>query len=137
MHNAFNKVLGEKDNAVIIGTDCPTLDRHYLDRAIASLLHHDAVIGPAEDGGYGLIGLHRSSSKYFENLSWGTEKVCSETCRRFNQADLNWSLMPFIWDVDRPEDLRLLRIHLSLEQRPSSPNPPRTMALLSGEGRDW
>ncbi len=105
MHNAFNKVLGEKDNAVIIGTDCPTLDRHYLDRAIASLLHHDAVIGPAEDGGYGLIGLHRSSSKYFENLAWGTEKVCSETCRRFNQADLNWSLMPLIWDVDRPEDV--------------------------------
>ena len=105
MHNAFKKVLAKKKNAVLIGTDCPTIDKHYLDRAIVRLLHHDAVIGPAEDGGYGLIGLHRSHSNYFENLFWGSDHICSETCRRFNQAGLNWSLMPFIWDVDRPEDV--------------------------------
>ena len=105
MHNAFNKVLAKKRSAVLIGTDCPTIDRYYLDRAIARLLHYDAVIGPAEDGGYGLIGLHTSHPNYFENLAWGSDHICSETCSRFNQAGLHWSLMPLIWDVDRPADV--------------------------------
>ncbi|MAI40913.1 MAG: TIGR04282 family arsenosugar biosynthesis glycosyltransferase [Candidatus Azotimanducaceae bacterium] len=105
MHHAFNEVLSVKDNVILIGTDCPSINAGYLDRAIVKLLNHDAVLGPAEDGGYGLIGLHESHWNYFKNLVWGSSQICSETCRRFNQARLEWSLMPLIWDVDRPEDV--------------------------------
>ena len=105
MHHALSEALNENQRVVLIGTDCPTIDKTYLDLAITALEDHDAVIGPAEDGGYGLIGLRKSSTDYFDNIEWSTDQVCAETCRRFNVAGLNWALLPLIWDVDRPEDV--------------------------------
>ena len=92
--------------AVLIGTDCPRLDADYLQRALAKLKSHDAVLGPAEDGGYGLIGLQHPNADLFRSIKWGTASVCSETCRVMNQKKLNWSLLPLLWDVDRPEDVK-------------------------------
>jgi len=94
---------------LIIGTDCPTLDKDYLDLALAKLDSHDAVLGPAEDGGYGLIGLKTADERLFSDMTWSTSEVCSETCRRMNELNYNWSLLPMIWDVDRPEDLERLK----------------------------
>ena len=105
MYKALSVTLKENQRAVLIGADCPTIDKTYLDRAIALLEDHDAVIGPAEDGGYGLIGLRESRTNYFDDIEWSTDQVCAETCRRFNVAGLNWALLPRIWDVDRPEDV--------------------------------
>ena len=45
------------ENILITGTDCPELDELYLEGALRELSDHDAVLGPTEDGGYGLIGL--------------------------------------------------------------------------------
>ncbi len=98
----INKVL-------IVGSDCPTIDEHYLDDALEKLNSHDAVLGPAEDGGYGLIGLTRAEPGLFTNIVWSTNNVCAETCRRMNKFNYSWSLLPLLWDVDRPEDLERLR----------------------------
>ncbi len=98
----INKVL-------IVGSDCPTLDESYLDDALEKLDLHDAVLGPAEDGGYGLIGLTRAEPAIFMNIVWSTDKVCAETCQRMNKLNYNWSLLPLLWDLDRPEDLERLR----------------------------
>ncbi len=107
MYNGAARALDERgaDAVVIIGTDCPALDVAYLRGALEKLRDHDAVIGPAEDGGYGLIGLRRADPGVFAGIEWGTDTVCAETCRRFNAAGLFWSLLPRLWDVDRPEDL--------------------------------
>ncbi len=96
-----NKVL-------IIGADCPTLDEAYLDTALGKLKDHDAVLGPAEDGGYGLIGLSEANPDVFSGITWSTSQVCADTCSRMNELNYNWSLLPLLWDVDRPEDLERL-----------------------------
>ena len=107
MHRAFVSALDESGvhRVVLIGTDCPTIDDDYIDAALSTLRDHDAVLGPAEDGGYGLIGLTKPEADYFHGIAWGTDSVCEDTCTRFNTAALNWALLPRIWDVDRPEDV--------------------------------
>jgi len=109
MLKASQSAEAERCRSVIIGTDCPAIDAPYLDDAMTKLLNHDAVLGPAEDGGYGLIGLSRADAAVFENITWSTHRVCAETCSRFNLLKFNWSLLTLIWDVDRPEDLRRWR----------------------------
>jgi len=93
------------DKAVIIGTDLPTLNNHYLKVALERLHQHDVVIGPAEDGGYGLLGIKQPYRGIFENMAWGSGEVCGETCRRLEKMGESWLLLPSLWDVDRPEDL--------------------------------
>jgi len=93
---------------LIIGADCPTLDEHYLEAALSKLDDHDAVLGPAEDGGYGLIGLRKADPSIFSDITWSTSEVCADTCKKMNKLNYNWSLLPLLWDVDRPEDLEKL-----------------------------
>ncbi|MEX2489254.1 MAG: TIGR04282 family arsenosugar biosynthesis glycosyltransferase [Pseudomonadales bacterium] len=113
--NAAASALGDKraEAVVIIGTDCPGLDADYLRLALEKLEDHDAVVGPAEDGGYCLIGLRHGENgliqdKVFRNIPWGTDTVCADTCRILNHENLRWALLPLLWDVDRPEDVARL-----------------------------
>ena len=107
MDVAITGSLGEPDvkSSILIGTDCINLDATYLEQAIESLTHAEACLGPAEDGGYGLIGLRRPESTVFEGMAWGTDSVCAETARAMNKCFENWQLLSLLWDVDRPEDL--------------------------------
>lgn len=111
MSNAFDATQGP---AIVIGTDCANLDRDYLLQAMARLKNHAAVIGPAEDGGYGLIGLRHAIPAVFQNIEWGTANVCAQTChvlnhQTHNHQALNWALLPLLWDVDRIEDVERYR----------------------------
>ena len=93
------------ERVVLVGTDCPMLDEHYLASALMLLSDHPVVLGPAEDGGYGLIGVSGPVPDIFSNIDWGTASVLRDTCQRLNQASIHYALMPLIWDVDRPADL--------------------------------
>lgn len=107
MDHALTVALSEPDvdSAILIGTDCINMNSAYLHQALARLQHSKAVLGPAEDGGYGLIGLTEPASSVFDNLAWGTDTVCAETARRLNERFEQWELLPLVWDLDRPEDL--------------------------------
>ena len=106
---ALHSLAQEGVNRVlIIGADCPTLDEHYLESALNKLDDHDAVLGPAEDGGYGLIGLRKADPAIFSDITWSASEVCADTCKIMNKLNYNWSLLPLLWDVDRPEDLKRL-----------------------------
>jgi rSAM/selenodomain-associated transferase 1 len=96
--------------AVIIGTDCPALTLSHL-REAADALHagYDAVVIPAEDGGYVLIGSRRPQPPLFDGMTWGVDTVMAETRRRLGQHGLRSRKLPPLWDVDRPEDLARLR----------------------------
>lgn len=96
-------LLGER--VILIGTDCPELDRHRLQAAAARLVTHDAVIHPAVDGGYALLGLTRFDSSVFEGIAWSTPTVAAETIARIEA--LGWSLhvAETLRDVDEPQDL--------------------------------
>ena len=93
----------------LIGTDCPNLTAEYIQSSFYQLATHDAVLGPAEDGGYGLIGLQVPEPSVFKDIQWGTGQVCSDTCRRLDKLEMNWALLPQLWDVDRPEDVQRWR----------------------------
>lgn len=107
MHDALSASLEDPavGRAVLVGTDLPTLNSEYLENAIELLAEHDAVIGPAEDGGYGLIGLRSAAPAIFDRIEWGGDQVCADTCRQFNRLGWHWALLPLLWDVDRPADV--------------------------------
>ncbi|MHA6494585.1 TIGR04282 family arsenosugar biosynthesis glycosyltransferase [Pseudomonas borbori] len=97
--------LAESDAVILVGNDCPALDGDYMARAQAALQRHPVVIGPAEDGGYVLLGLRRVDATLFSDLPWGTDQVLALTRERLNQLNWDYHLLPVLWDVDRPEDL--------------------------------
>jgi rSAM/selenodomain-associated transferase 1 len=102
--NAARRAL-EEGPVLLIGADCPSLDRARLAAAAAALAAHDAAIHPAEDGGYVLLGLRRFHASLFETIPWSTDAVAGETMRRI--ASLGWRLWTgdTLRDVDEPGDL--------------------------------
>jgi uncharacterized protein len=97
--------LLQSDAVVLIGNDCPALDGDYLRAACNGLQQRSVVIGPAEDGGYVLLGLRDMHASLFGDMPWGTEHVLNATLARLQQLDWHPLLLPALWDVDRPEDL--------------------------------
>ena len=96
--------------AIIIGTDCPELRPADLRRAMRWLRGgYEAVLAPAKDGGYALIGMRRVSPAFFEGIRWGSETVYAETARRLSTAGWRWRALRTVWDVDHPADLDRLR----------------------------
>lgn len=94
---------------ILIGSDCPALDRQRLKELAELLLEHDAVIHPAVDGGYVALGLRRFDASLFEGIAWSTSKVARQTVARIER--LGWSCAvagPPLRDVDTPEDLEAL-----------------------------
>ena len=102
---AAKRVLAGGESVLLVGTDCPELDRHRLAAAAAALERHDAVIHPAADGGYALLGLSRFDPSLFEGIAWSTASVAAETMARI--AALGWSLHvgETLRDIDVPADL--------------------------------
>lgn len=110
MARALERTLAEGSPGVLIGCDCPALTPEYLREAAAALASgNDAVIGPAEDGGYVLIGLaRRPAAPLFEGIAWGKATVMQETRARLARLNWRWCELATLWDVDRPEDLSRL-----------------------------
>ncbi|MBL0142515.1 MAG: TIGR04282 family arsenosugar biosynthesis glycosyltransferase [Betaproteobacteria bacterium] len=107
MARAFDRLLASGP-ALLVGSDCPSLRADDLRAAAGSLSTHDAVIQPAEDGGYVLVGLARTAPGLFEGIRWGEASVMRDTRARLREAGATWREMPTRWDVDRPEDYRRL-----------------------------
>jgi len=89
---------------VIIGTDCPQLCGSLIDNAFRELDDHPLVLGPAEDGGYYLIGARRPDPALFAGVRWSTDQVRARTIS--NAATLGWSnaQLPMLRDIDTQED---------------------------------
>ncbi|NDP41447.1 MAG: DUF2064 domain-containing protein [Aromatoleum sp.] len=104
MRAALDSALARGSPALLIGTDCPALDVAYLAAAAAALAAHDAVFGPAEDGGYVLVGLARSGD-VFSGIAWSSPGVMAATRANLASARMTWRELPTLWDVDTPEDL--------------------------------
>jgi rSAM/selenodomain-associated transferase 1 len=103
-------IVAAKGPALVIGTDCPALTSDHLRRAADILCRGtDAVILPAEDGGYVLIGVRAPQPAIFEHMCWGTARVLGETRRRLKGLGLTWQEPVMLWDLDRPADIERLR----------------------------
>lgn len=95
---------------ILIGTDCPALSVGDLREAAQALRSgHDAVVTPAADGGYVLLGLRKPLLEIFRGIAWGTDRVMAATRQRLTALGASWLEPPERWDVDCPEDLDRLR----------------------------
>jgi len=109
MERAARRALRRHRAVLIVGTDCPLFTPRDLRRAVRLLGGSDLVLAPAEDGGYGLIGLRRARPALFRDIEWGSGAVLRQTLAAAERSGLRARLLRTVWDVDRPEDLERLR----------------------------
>lgn len=105
MHNAMLRGLAHYRRVIVVGSDCPSIDAAYLDQAAQGLQVAPLVLGPATDGGYVLIGARQIDGEIFKAIPWGTDQVFDKTLAALKRIGLRWSQLPYLSDVDRPEDL--------------------------------
>jgi hypothetical protein len=101
---------GGATQVVLIGTDLPTLERSDLETAFAALEHTPLVLGPADDGGYWLIGLNRhgqarAAARLMSGIPWGSERVLASTVAVADALQLPIHLLRRQSDLDARDDL--------------------------------
>lgn len=110
MHNAFAGLFDEGYNDVaIIGSDCYELTTAIIEDAFKMLQQNDLVIGPANDGGYYLLGMKKLCMELFSNIEWSTEKVLTQSLAASTSAGLSYSLLPQLTDIDTEADLNSMQ----------------------------
>ena len=107
MKNAFEYCFEKGYKKVlIIGSDCPEIDYKTLNHASEKLNDHDAVIGPANDGGYYLLGFKNTIiDEAFINMKWSNDKVFDETVSRLENNNCSVATLQELIDIDTYEDL--------------------------------
>lgn len=119
MAHAFEEGFLGHERVLIIGCDCPGLEPGDIDAAVAGLsTGAGAVVGPAEDGGYYLIGLARFSRVLFEDMPWGSARVLERTLDWLRRLDFQTRILPTRWDIDRPADVARYRQWLARRAAP-------------------
>lgn len=93
---------------LLIGTDCPPLTATHLRDAARTLGESEAVVLPAEDGGYVLIGMRSARRGAFAGIDWGSSRVMRQTRAALAALGLSWAEATTLWDVDEPGDLARL-----------------------------
>ncbi len=105
------KMVFDKNNSkvIIIGSDCIELTAAIIQEALLQLNINDVVIGPANDGGYYLLGMKKLHIEFFFDKQWSTDKVYSATITDFKKAGLLYFELPVLIDVDTEEDWQLVQ----------------------------
>ena len=107
MKQAFSISLkNQLVKTVIIGSDCYDLSAEIIESAFLSLDKNDVVIGPANDGGYYLLGMKRFHPALFEGIDWSTERVLSQTIEKAKRENLDFALLEELIDLDTIEDVK-------------------------------
>lgn len=102
---AAKRTIGRGEAVLLIGADCPGLDRARLGAASRALETHDAIIHPAADGGYVLLGLARFDPSLFANIAWSTASVAETTIARIRLLGWTLHIAETLRDIDEPSDL--------------------------------
>jgi|GEM_PF-186899 len=120
LHLQKGKGLGERlaycvqknlpiaNNVLLIGSDCVSLSQGLLDQVCKALDEHDAVVVPATDGGFVMLGLSRWHGELFDTIEWGTGSVLEQLRRNLQQVAFTYTCLDALDDIDRPEDLSRL-----------------------------
>ncbi len=94
---------------VIVGSDCPSLEPRDLAEAFCALRRYDAVLSPATDGGYALVGVSRALPAMFSGIDWGTPDVLRQTRDALRGAAASWVELREVSDVDTFDDYQAWR----------------------------
>lgn len=110
MQQAFDQTFKKDFHRVLImGTDCPGISESIINNAFAALNTVDVVIGPAEDGGYYLLGMKQVHPILFEGISWSTSLVLEQTINGCQKQNLTYQLLDLLADVDEEKDLKHMK----------------------------
>ncbi|HEX7027318.1 MAG TPA: TIGR04282 family arsenosugar biosynthesis glycosyltransferase [Gammaproteobacteria bacterium] len=112
MLNALERTLQHAKFVLIVGTDCPALQAEHLRAAAETLgakMRDHVLFIPAEDGGYVLLGASCAPPELNSNIVWSSGDVMARTRRNLVAADIDFTELDPLWDVDRPEDLARLK----------------------------
>ena len=116
MRSALEELLETRayDAAMLVGADIPFLNaRHLLDARETLRSSGGVVLGPADDGGYYLIGMEKVHGGLFERIAWGTGSVLTDTLRAAERLGVEARLISSTYDIDTIEDLRRLERDLA------------------------
>lgn len=127
LERVFNHGLRDGTAVIALGADSPGLPLAHLQAAIDSLPAHDAVIGPADDGGFYLLGLRSCPQGLFDGVALSTSSACNDVVSALRGRGLSVHTLPSWFDVDEPEDLR--RLAQWIGRNPE--HAPQTAAALS------
>lgn len=109
MSHAVEYAQKTNDRVILLGTDCPAMSRSLLVELSEELRSRsEAVIVPADDGGYVALGLKRYDPRLFADMEWGGDQVFARTVQCLQELGWTWKAFPGLWDVDRPEDYERL-----------------------------
>ena len=126
---ALKFALGDSDHAVLIGSDTPDLPRDLIEHAFEALDQHELVVGPAEDGGFYLLGSRLPiATDLFEGIEWSTARVCASLLENAARLRRTVAVLPQWADVDDLESLRALAARLDRDGR-----APCTASVM----REW
>jgi rSAM/selenodomain-associated transferase 1 len=106
MLNSFKELFDQGfTRIIIIGSDCLQLKSETLEEAVALLESNAAVIGPASDGGYYLLGLTKFYPDLFINKPWSTDQVFEKTIKDLINQGISYALLEEFSDIDDVTDL--------------------------------
>ncbi|PVY69822.1 hypothetical protein C8D92_11151 [Tamilnaduibacter salinus] len=110
MANALRDGLAEGyGKAIIVGSDCPSVDASYLAQAESALTQSDVVLGPSDDGGFVLIGATRTATGMLDGIEWGTDRALAQTVEQLKIVGLSVVTLEPRWDVDELADWERFR----------------------------
>jgi rSAM/selenodomain-associated transferase 1 len=104
MYSALFEVLTISKKAILIGSDIAGLNPRILEEAFQMLEDHDLVFGPANDGGYYLVGCKKNHPEIFDNIPWSTSRVLEISLEKAANLGLRGALLPPLNDIDYIED---------------------------------
>lgn len=99
------RMAGVDAPCLIIGSDCPGMCVPILRAAADALQERRVVIGPANDGGYYLIGMREQMPFLFDDMPWSTPRVLPDTLARLAERRIGPAILPELADIDTAEDL--------------------------------
>ncbi len=114
MEHAFREVFKEgAEQAILVGSDIPSIDTPLLSRAVVLVQENEVVIGPTWDGGYYLIGFNKTHAKeiysaIFHDIAWSSESVFETTMQKLTALKIAPVVLPRQHDIDVPEDLQFV-----------------------------
>ena len=107
MYYALEQSLLGSRYCILIGTDCPAMNVDYLANALTALVRgQDVVLGPAEDGGYVLIGARQLSRDWFSDIAWGSRQVLEQSRQKIMAKGVQLEELQTLWDVDKITDFQ-------------------------------
>lgn len=130
LERILRRGIAEAGAAIALGADSPGLEMRLLNEAREKLQDSDAVLGPCSDGGFYLLGLKTCPPGLLSGIAWSQPDTFTQTTKKLEEAGLTVAVLSEYFDIDRPEDLTMLRELIST----GNIYAPRTARLLRQPG---